>query len=256
VNFSRVSLPLTMSAAFVLSGCIGGSAVDTAVPSSAAIETETSAASATTTTTTEPEETATETTATTEAPRPTPPESMPGDVIGFGPGAGDQIAVIGVEFDDVLNVRIAPGIDFDVVATLEPAADDVIAMGENRLLESSFWVEIETADGPGWVNEAYVGFLGVSQTLPSDLTAEDANAEELGLLVAQTYASEEPPSRITLQASDGDVVTYDVLGLGDDAVKGFRLVVETSVSGGDRVVVSVEEISLCGRGVDAELRCA
>ena len=113
----------------VVAACSSATDVDTAVTTTTTEAPTTSSAAPTTTTTT------------TEAPTgPTPPESMPGDVIDFGPRAGDRIAVVGVAYDDVLNIRIAPGTEFDIIGTLDPLTDDMIAGGENRLLTSSFWV--------------------------------------------------------------------------------------------------------------------
>lgn len=234
-------LSLLTLMAVVVAACTSGSTVDSA------------------TTTTEPQtttSTAVETTTTTETSTdPTPPESMPGDVIEFGPRAGDDIAVVGVAHDDELNVRIAPGTEFDIIATLDPLADDVIALGENRLLTSSFWVEIESEAGPGWVNEAFVGFLGVSQDQTSDVVATNGDAVAAGELVAQTYVSQEPPSKVTLVNDDGNTVVYDVVGIGDDAVKGFRLTVVTEPVAGGTGIASFSEQTICSRGLAPDLRC-
>lgn len=222
-----------------------------ACSSGTAVESGTTTEPSTTSTTTEP---TTTTTTTTEAPTgPTPPESMPGDVIEFGPTAGDQIAVVGVAHDDELNVRIAPGTEFEIIETLDPLADEVIALGENRLLASSFWVEIQTADGPGWVNEAFVGFLGVSRELDSDVVATDAVA--IGQGIAAGYVSTEPPSRVTLVANEGETVIYDVLDIGDDAVKGYRLTLVTEPVSGGTGVASFTEQTICSRGLAQDLRC-
>ncbi len=235
-------LSLLAAATIVTAACSSDSAVETATTTTES------------TTTTSP--TTISTTTTSEAStQPTPPESMPGDVIEFGPRTGDQIAVVGVAFDDVLNVRIAPGTEFDIIDTLDPLDDEVIAMGENRLLVSSFWIEIESDSGPGWVNEAFVGFLGVSQERSADAIAVGGDAADVGELVAQTYVSVEPPSRVTLVSEDGDTVIYDVLGIGDDAVKGFRLTIVTEPAAGGTGVASFTEQTICSRGLAQDLRC-
>ncbi|MFW2382011.1 MAG: hypothetical protein ACN4GZ_09650 [Acidimicrobiales bacterium] len=242
---SIVQLTTVALAALIAASCTNGSSVETANPTT----------DPPTTTTSEPADTASTTTTTEASTQPTPPESMPGDVIEFGPGAGDQIAVVGVAHDDMLNVRIAPGTEFDIIDTLDPLADEVIALGENRLLTSSFWVEIETATGPGWVNEAFVGFLGVSQESTSDAVAASGGPVAVGELLAQTYASVDPPSTVTLVDDSGDTVVYDVVGIGDDSVKGFRLAIVTeSVSGGTGVA-SFTEHTICSRGLAQDLRC-
>ena len=82
---------------------------------------------------------------------------------------------------------------------------------------------------------------------------------DLGRVVAEALASDEPPSRIVMTVSPtvGDLgeVTYDVVGLGDDALRGFRLHVfgTPSESGEGFVLRSVEQTLLCGRGVNAGL---
>ena len=205
----------------------------------------------------------TETTApapTTDAPEPstgiTPPESMPGDVIEFGPREGDEIAVVGVAYDDTLNVRIAPGIEFDVIDTLAPDAN-MTAGGENRLLTNSFWVEIDAADGKGWVNEAFVGFLGVTRSV--DLNTIDvlpaSSAEQFGFSVAETFASTDPVSTIALVDVSDSVVTFDVLGLGDDALKGLRLTVATTEIDEGFTISGLQEQAICSRGLAPDLKC-
>ncbi len=222
-----------------------------ACTSEGTVETEPTIAT-TGTTASQPEPT---TTTTEVSTAPTPPESMPGDVIEFGPRAGDQIAVVGVAHDDTLNVRIAPGTEFEIIDMLDPLADDIIALGENRLLTSSFWVEVESGDGAGWVNEAFVGFLGVSQESTSPAVATTGGAVAVGEMLAQTYVSQDPPSTVTLVSDEGDTVIYDVLGLGDDAVKGFRLTVVTEPVSGGTGIASFTERTICSRGLAQDLLC-
>jgi hypothetical protein len=238
MTFRLISMTLS---ALLVAACTSGSDVET-LPTS----------TTTGTTASQPEPT---TTTTEVSTAPTPPESMPGDVIEFGPRAGDQIAVVGVGNDDTLNVRIAPGTEFEIIGTLDPLAVDVTALGENRLLTSSFWVEIESGDGAGWVNEAFVGFLGVSQERTSGVVATSGGAVAVGELLAQTYVSQEPVSAVTLVSDDGDTVIYDVIGIGDDAVKGFRLIIATEPVSGGTGVSSFTERTICSRGLAPDLLC-
>ncbi len=240
-------LPHTaLIAALVFSACTGSSVEDAAD----SVETSTSLAP-TTETTSAPEPTTTETSI-----GVTPPESMPGDVIEFGPREGDEIAVVGVAFDDTLNVRVAPGIGFDVIETLPPDAN-MTAGGENRLLTDSFWVEIESGDGKGWVNEAFVGFLGVTRDI--DLSTVDvvpaATAEGFGFSLAETFASTDPVSTIALVDIADTVVTLDVLGLGDDALKGLRLTVATTEIDEGFTISGLQEQAICSRGLTTDLKC-
>ncbi len=174
---------LALVGSLALSACTGSS-VESADGDTTTIET---------TTTEAPAETTTPDPTTTDAPEPstnaTPPESMPGDVIEFGPRAGDEVSVVGVAYDDTLNVRIAPGVQFDVIETLAPDAS-MIAGGENRLLTDSFWVEVDASGSMGWVNESFVGFLGVTRDIDlGTVTVPPASsAEQFGFNVAETFS--------------------------------------------------------------------
>jgi hypothetical protein len=77
--------------------------------------------------------------------------------------------------------------------------------------------------------------------------------------MAEAVASTDPPSEIVLVVAPtvGDLgeVTYDVIGLGDDAVRGLRVHVFGTPITEAFTLRTVEETTLCGRGVDAEGRC-
>ena len=204
-----------------------------------------------TTTTTEP-------TTTTTGPTTT---TLPGEPIDIGPRAGDVIAVIGVAHDDVLNVRVAPGTDQRIVDELDPLADDIVALGNARTLSLSIWIEVDTGDTTGWVSSRFIGYLGQTTDETAaiiDRLGEIPEAEtmlDLGLILAEAVASDDPPSSIVMSVapSVGDLgeVTYDVVGLGDDAVRGLRLHVfgTPSASQDGFVLKSVEQTLLCGRGL-------
>jgi hypothetical protein len=198
-------------------------------------------------------------TATTSATTP----GLPGEPIDIGPRQDDVVAVVGVAHDDVLNLRAAPGPDEDSLAELDPLADDLVALGQSRLLEDSIWYLVSVDGVEGWVNSAYVQYLGgvddatsmVIDTIGS--TPHAATMPELGLIVAEQFASTEPPSRITMTvpASLGAFgeVTYDVVGLADDSVGGFRLHVFGTPGADGFVLKSVERTLLCLRGVSEGL---
>ena len=241
-------LALTAVVALAVAACGGGA--DTA-------DTTTTGSEPTTTITAAPETTST----TTEPPTTT----LPGDPIDIGPSAGDVLAVIGVAHDDVLNVRAAPGTDQAIVVELEPFADDVVAVGNSRSLPRSIWFEVDVDGVTGWSSSSFLGYLGQTTDETAsiiDLLGETPEAEtmtDLGRVVAEALASDEPPSRIVMTVSPtvGDLgeVTYDLVGLGDDALRGFRLHVfgTPSESGEGFVLRSVEQTLLCGRGVNAGL---
>lgn len=199
------------------------------------------------------------------------PASSPADLAGEpydGPPLGGfpaSLDVIGVAAGDVLNVRSGPGVAADVVATLAPLATDVAATGAARLLPGSIWLEVEVDGATGWANSSFFAFLGSTDDVTSQLLEDDqqrpraATMEELGELVAARVASQEPASRIVISdgPSVGDLaeVTVDVVGLGDDATAGLRLVVFATVDPDGFTLRTVERTVLCGRGVTDDGIC-
>jgi hypothetical protein len=190
---------------------------------------------------------------------------LPGDPIDFGPAAGDVLAVIGVAHDDVLNLRAAPGADQEILAGIPPLHDELSALGQTRELPRSFWIEIEYQATTGWVNLSFVGYLGDTFDATSAIVDELGHLPsaptmlELGESVAGVLGSEEPPSElvVTVAPRDGDPgeVTFDVIGIGDDAVRGLRAHVFGSPENGGFVLDTVEVTSLCGRGVTDDGAC-
>lgn len=177
------------------------------------------------------------------------------------------MAVVGVEHDDVLNVRVAPGTESAIAAELAPTASGLIATGHSRSLPGSIWFEVEVDDVVGWVSSAFVGYLGLTDDATAEVIAtlgETPGAEtmlDLGLIVAEVMTSEEPPSRIVMSVAPtvGDLgeVTYDVVGLGDDALGGVRLHVFGDPAGGGEgfVLSNVERTVICSRGVTDDGFC-
>jgi hypothetical protein len=214
--------------------------------------------------------TSTETSTTTAAPATTTTapvttttaNELPGEPIEFGPAAGDTVAVIGVAHDDVLNLRAAPGADQPIVAEIPNTYDGLTAAGETRELPGSFWIGVDYEGTLGWVNLRYIGYLGDTTDETSAVIGPVPGAEtmlDLGFLAADFFASEEPPSDIVLVEAPtvGDLgeVTYDVIGLGDDAVRGLRVHVFGTPITEAFTLRTVEVTVICGRGVDPEGLC-
>lgn len=193
--------------------------------------------------------------------------TLPGEPIDIGPAAGQVLGVVGVPFDDVLNVRAVPGADQRIVARLDPLADDVVATGASRQLAESIWYEVTVEGVVGWANSRFIAWLAGTD----DVTAQIVNSLgespsaatmlDLGRIVAQARASDQPPSRITVTVASatGDLgeVTYDVVGLGDDSVFGERLHVfgRPLDQGQGFSLASVERRLLCARGATNDGRC-
>ncbi len=184
--------------------------------------------------------------------------ALPGEPYEFGPSAGAGLAVVGVAHDSALNVRDIP--NGDIIARLdnvmdgvrdpavyvrEPDADDIIATvdlqrgivatGNTRKLSTTIWHELRVGDLVGWASGTYLAPLGAGR----DATAEVVEAlggtptadtlSDLGLQVSGVFASSgEVQSRTTISSRPGVFealgdITLDVLGLPDDAVRGYRI---------------------------------
>ncbi|GMQ86011.1 MAG: hypothetical protein BMS9Abin07_1583 [Acidimicrobiia bacterium] len=222
--------------------------------------TTTTVAEATTSTTAAPP-TGTDQAATTTTPTTT--TTLAGTPIDFFPQPGDELSVVGVAHDDVLNVRVGPGIFNDIVDTLEPT-DTTTATGNARDLGSSIWVEHDTGDTVGWSNFVFLAFAGAADDATAEvvgLLGEVPTADSmaaLGRIVADSLASTDPRSRIVMTVEPtGDLteVTYDVIGLGDDAVFGYRLRIFGEEVTDGFSLDTVERTALCGRGVTADGLC-
>lgn len=221
----------------------------TEATTSTADNTSTTASSSSTTSTTQ-----SSTTSTTD---------LPGEPFDMFIKEGDVLAVVAVAYDDTLNLRAAPGTDRAILATARPTENDLVATGRQRLLPNSIWYEVELDGTTGWVNSSFVAYMGGTDDFTAEYLAdfersEAPTMEELGEIVASNVASEDPPSRIvrSVAASVGDLgeVTYDVIGIGDDSLAGYRLhifAVDEGSSGAFEVT-SIERTTFCSRGASGE----
>lgn len=214
--------------------------------------------------TSEPPDTSTTTSTTTE---PVVVDTdLPGDPIDLFADPGDTLGVVGVAHNDFLNVRAKPGTDHSVVTTAGPAVNNLISSGRARALPDSIWYEV-TADGTlGWVSASFVAFLGATDDATAEFLADGGSVSaetmtDLGQLVADRFASDDPPSRVveSVAPTVGDLgeVTYDVVGLGDDAIHGYRLQIFATVEGSDSFTVrNIERTLLCSRGISGRQVCS
>lgn len=250
---------VTLSVAFAVVGCQhGATAAKSAAPigSSAGSAVPSSAA---------PLPSSAEAPAAPEAAAPAATADLAGEAADFGPRQGDVLAVIGVAHDDVLHLRAQPGADQPVIGRIPPLADDLIARGQTRHLGRSFWTKVEHGGTVGWAHLGYIGYIGdttdetaaVVQALGERPVAE--TMADLGLIVAHHLAAGAPNSHIvlTVAPSVGDLgeVTYDVIDLGDDSVRGLRAHVFGMPADGRFSLRSVEVTRLCGRGVTEDRLC-
>lgn len=259
----RVSLifrvvPFVLALALVAAACGSDDSGDTTT-TTISTTTSSSTTSSTTSTTSSTTTSSTTTSSTTT--------TLPGDPFDIVPAAGTALAVVGVEHDDVLNVRSGPGTEFDIIETLDPTSTEAISLGEGRLLPSSIWWKVDANGISGWANASFLAMIGVTEDATSAIVDSFGSIPtgetmlELGELVAGEAASEDPPSSIVVSVSPsvGDLgeITMDVIGLGDDSVRGVRLHIfgQESEDGAGFTLKSVESTALCGRGVTDEGLC-
>lgn len=198
---------------------------------------------------------------------PTEPD-LPGEPWDlYVPAEGETIAVVGVAYDDILEVHEAPGELTPLTGTLAPTSIDVESLGQGRQLPASIWWLVRQGDVEGWVGSRFVSRLGVVNDITSQVVQSIGSipaAEtmlDLGMLVAEQRASTEPPSRIVVSVAPtvGDLgeITIDVVGLGDDAVEGERLhIFGQPTEGGEGFsLMAVEATGMCSRGVTDDGLC-
>jgi hypothetical protein len=198
---------------------------------------------------------------------PGSPGELPGESVDLGPRAGDALAVVGIAHDDVLRLRAAPGEVEGVLATIAPTQAGLIAQGQTRAVPGAFWTLVDRGGTPGWVNMRDVAYLGDTFDATADrLSAIGARPSartmtELGRLVTESMRSPdaEPTPRIVvvLDETVGDLgeVTLDLIGLGDDSLRGYRVHVFGEPVDGGFVLRNVEVTILCARGVGEGRLC-
>lgn len=209
----------------------------------------------------------TSTTAATTTTASTTPGELPGKVVDTPPSADASVAVVGVKADDTLNVRTGPGTDYPVAFELDPTGT-ATATGTNRQLDDgSVWAEVTANDETGWANSAFLLQPGAVTDDTARLyptTADRPSAEtmvDLADIVAQKVASTDPKSTVTIVdgPSVGDLgeITIDVIGLGDDAIGGYRLhlFAQPDANGETLTLRTVESTVLCSRGVTGDGLC-
>jgi hypothetical protein len=246
----RVLIALT---AFALLAAVCGDDDDA---QTATDETTTTVEADDTTTSTSTTEGTTSTTAT-----PTPAQT-PGERIDIFPYEDAELAVVSVAADDVLNVRAAPGVSYEIVAELDPLADGIRATGHNRNLDDgSIWAEVEVDGTTGWANTAFLAQLGDTDDTTSRVYPDTADRPvadtmvQLGEEVARDVAGADADD-VTIVVVDGPSVgdlgeiTVDVTGFRDDSVLGERLRIFAVEEGGESFRLrTIEATTLCRRGV-------
>ena len=208
---------------------------------------------------------------TTEVPGETPPAgdvvdpaaagALPGEPYEWGPDEGTSLAVVGVPYEEVLELHDVPA--GETVATLDASnpyeglvivreapsgeflsslhswTDAIVSTGSTRRLPDAewpdaVWNEVSVAGLTGWASAANLAPIGLTDDRTAhlidllDARPEADTLAELALTIGEALASAEPPSRVVIVTRPivfealGEV-TVDVLNLPDDSLLGYRL---------------------------------
>jgi hypothetical protein len=179
--------------------------------------------------------------------------TIPGREVASSFHSGDRLGLIGVEKDSPLSLAPIPG---ETVGGLELVAteDRLVATGVARQVGEIAWEQMQVAGQKGYLPRPKLAFLGD----PEDVThlysmVSDDTVRDLGYEIA----AEIEATRIVLVAEPGpSEVVYDVVGLEDDAVAGYRIRVVARVAGDELLSPAlVERTPMCTRGTSDEGLC-
>lgn len=237
-----------MTAALLTSACVADGD-DTATvddpPSSLAASDETSAEGSPSTTDAPAESSSTPSTtapSSTTAPPTTAAKNTTTTAAGvfydIGPAAGEILDVVGVRYDDVLNIRDQASTSGAIVATAAPfAANPQLVSGGEGLLfnpNGGAWWKVTVNGTQAWASSSFLAQVSPNnEDLLPTLTANmpsttSPNANTLIIDIATALADGPTPSVVFStepQGIDaiGSEATIDVLGIGDDSLMGWRI---------------------------------
>lgn len=177
--------------------------------------------------------------------------------------------------DGGLNMRIAPGVDNDIVAVF-PRSSALVSTGPCATLGTFDWWKVTNLEGTltGWVSSRFLSDLlvfnpGLGKAI-DDLDNAGLQAttlDELAALIAESYGFDEDAT-ITMTSDDpaidaqGGTATYEMTGLKDDASNGYivdiQFVFDKDAESGDIESVTATRVtnySLCSRGVTDDGLC-
>ncbi len=193
---------------------------------------------------------------------PVPDEELPGSDFGlYFSEAGAAVDVVGVPDGDVLFVRELPDHTAPEVGRLAPTGDAVLA-GRERSVEHGIWAEIELADGVGWVNSRYLGYLAEPGEDITNEFAQYGGQDDAAALVADiaqervddhTLESDAPQWVLIQTPADSPVYRVDVFPFFDDAVYGERLEIHIEETADGAEVTQVQRTLICSRGASEGL---
>ncbi len=194
-----------------------------------------------------------------ESADPLDDAELPGeDTATFYSEDGAVAQVFGVEADDVLHIRQLPDPEAETLDNAAPTSELTLT-GRERDVDSGIWAEVETDDGVGWVNTAYLAFFADEQDRTAEFSevppAEDAQTLAEG--VAQRAVGEgegsEHLEQMLVRPGEADgtgIWGIDVDGFRDDSVRGERWEVTIEQAEGGYEVTTVTSRTVCFRGAE------
>jgi len=168
--------------------------------------------------------------------------------------AGDMVGVIGAAHDVTHWLISFPGGLGGVERELLPTQTGLEAVGTAWQVDDMFWERLRLGDREGYFPRSMLGYIGEPEDVTSLFNALSAESvESLG----EAIAGEIEAAEIVLVGSSPLEVVYDVLGLGDDSVAGYRIRVLAIEDSDGFVAELVQRTPLCARGWDDESgRCS
>jgi hypothetical protein len=166
--------------------------------------------------------------------------------------SGDLVGVVGAD-DGVTHWLVDfPGVD-GVAREIQPTDTGLEALGIAWQVDDVLWERLAFADREGFFPRSMLAFIGEPEDvtdLYATLTSE--SVEDLGAQIAGEIEATE----IVLVAEPSSLeVVYDVMGLGDDSVGGYRVrVIAREVDAGFTAEL-VERTPLCRRGLSDSGQC-
>jgi hypothetical protein len=126
-------------------------------------------------------------------PTPAPTASAAAPKPAARPESGqEKYRVAFVTADDVLNVRVGPGVENAINGTFAPDAGDILITGPGQQAAGSIWVPVAGQETQGWANSRYLTGQVASETFCEDAAVtrlladlETAVANEDGELLAK-----------------------------------------------------------------------
>jgi hypothetical protein len=150
------------------------------------------------------------------------------------PNAAWWVDVSFTDPDGGLNLRAEPGISAPIVIAL-PRGTDVRTLGGCEVIDDRQWWEVVDPDENdiGWVASSFLsaeeigGGFGTTFSSEEFVGLEAGTVEDLMTAIAQQLGDEDAVQRLVNEPegvdAQGAVVTFDVLGLKDDSIAGYRI---------------------------------